>query len=154
MSKTYPFWLFCCSHFCDNVVSINLLKMLLGSNTSSIYFPKAISSKLWKTNSMKTFKTYSSYLKIEFVRRNKPSYYIYRGFVAGYIMFSKYTILSHLCYNCTLEISGDQLFFCYFLEKYIHICSQFSSNISEAFRSIASGSIFISFIQIKCLFLL
>jgi len=77
----------------DSYYSSDDCVQLFGSNSSSYYFTKEISSKLCNTYRMKTYKTYSSYLKIELTRRNRPSYYTYRGFVAGYIMFRTPTTL-------------------------------------------------------------
>lgn len=60
---------------------------LYGSNTPSNYSGKTISSKWCSTSGMKTYNTYSSYLIIEFHKGLMHSQ-SYRGFLAGYILFS------------------------------------------------------------------
>ena len=51
----------------------------------------ALSSKLYGTLSNKKYVSYDTYLKIRFDRTHGAGYSSsYRGFVAGYVMFSTY----------------------------------------------------------------
>ena len=61
----------------------------LGSNYSYHYYT-AVSTKLSNTNYMKRYTSYSKYLKIKLIRKDGPGVSSsYRGFIAGYIAFSK-----------------------------------------------------------------
>ena len=78
----FPIWLFL------SLDVIYILFLLAASNYSTSYYEKVLSSSLCTTNATNAYNTYSRYLKITFDRSYKRSF-AYRGFVAGYVMFSK-----------------------------------------------------------------
>ena len=55
---------------------------------------------------MKIYTSYSKYLKIKFIRKDGPGVSSsYRGFVAGYVMFSKYFMgYGDIIFNFTFVI--------------------------------------------------
>ena len=63
--------------------------LFAASNSSTSYYEKTIVSSLCNANITNAYNVYSRYLKITFDRFHK-SKSPYRGFVAGYVMFSKF----------------------------------------------------------------
>ena len=68
-----------------------LISCFIKGSNSSRYTSNALSVKLTSTEQMKRYISYNRYTRIDLHRTSGPGVSsVYRGFVAGYIMFSTY----------------------------------------------------------------